>query len=73
MIKNSIIRDVLSRIEGYGDTPDYIIKSYCHCSDGNIYLTLRRNEQTDDTDKSPNATTSGGDETAGDEAAKMGA
>lgn len=86
----STLQNLLYKIEGYSDTPEFIIKQYKECDDGIIYLELQRTYTPEckcghqcgnaanaaDATESPNAanaTTSGGDETAGDEAAKMGA
>ncbi len=86
----STLQNLLYKIEGCSDTPEFIIKQYKECDDGIIYLKLHRTDTPEckcghqcknaanaaDATESPNAanaTTSGGDETAGDEAAKIGA
>ena len=85
----STLQNLLYKIEGYSDTPEFIIKQYKECDGGIIYLELHQAnvlqseckcgnqcKNAADATESPNAanaTTSGGDETAGDEAAKMGA
>lgn len=83
----STLQNLLYKIEGYSDTPEFIITQYNESKDGTIYMELHRTDTPEckcghqcknaaDATESPNAanaTTSGGDETAGDEAAKMGA
>ena len=93
----STLQNLLYKIEGCSDTPEFIIKQYKECDDGIIYLELQQANvlqseckcghqcgnaaNAADATESPNAanaTTSGGnetadDETAGNEAAKMGA
>ena len=83
----STLQNLLYKIEGYSDTPEFIITQYNESKDGTIYMELHRTDTPEckcghqcknaaDATESPNAanaTTSGGDETTGDEAAKMGA
>ena len=86
----STLQNLLYKIEGYSDTPEFIIKQYKECDDGIIYLKLHRTDTPEckcghqcknaanaadatESPNAPNATASGCDETAGDEAAKMGA
>ena len=89
----STLQNLLYKIEGYSDTPEFIITQYKECDDGAIYMELRRPDTPEckcghqcknaaDAAASPNAANatassdteiSGGDETTGDEAAKMGA
>ena len=37
----SIIKDLIYRIEGYSDKPDYIINSISICGNGNIEIVCR--------------------------------
>ena len=43
----STIRDLSYRLEGYGDIPDYEIKTIKIFDDGNILIYCRRNEETE--------------------------
>lgn len=37
----SVISDLVDRIEGYKDVPDYDIESICHYGDGRIVIRIR--------------------------------
>ena len=39
----SIIKDLIYRIEGYSDNPDYIINSISICGNGNIEIVCCEN------------------------------
>lgn len=39
----SIIKDLVYRIEGYSDNPDFIINSISICGNGNIEIVCREN------------------------------
>ena len=43
----SIIKDLIYRIEGYGNKPDYIINSISICGNGNIEIVCRENPNTE--------------------------
>lgn len=43
----SIIRDLVYRIEGYSDDPDYIINSISICGNGDIEIVCRGEPQAE--------------------------
>ena len=43
----SIIRDLVYRIEGYSDNPDYIINSISICGNGNIEIVCREKPEAE--------------------------
>ena len=75
----STLQNLLYKIEGYSDTPEFIIKQYKECDDGAIYLELHRTDTPEcncghqcknaadaaASPNAPNATASGGTETSG--------
>ena len=79
----STLQNLLYKIEGYSDTPEFIITQYNESKDGTIYMELRRTDTPEckcghqcknaanaaDATESPNAANA----TTGNEAAKMGA
>lgn len=80
----STLQNLLYKIEGYSDTPEFIITQYNESKDGTIYMELRRTDTPEckcgnQCKNAANATassdteTSDGNATTGNEAAKMGA
>ena len=45
----SIIRDLIYRIEGYGDDPEYEIESIARFRNGRIVITIREASETEQT------------------------
>ena len=48
----SIIKDLIYRIEGYSDNPDYIINSISICGNGDIEIICRK-KPNDETQAEP--------------------
>ena len=75
----STLQNLLYKIEGYSDTPEFIITQYKECDDGTIYMELRRTDTPEckcghqcknaanatASPNAPNATASGDTETSG--------